>query len=316
MRDKGQGQRLGAGRDDRLLEVDGRRRRPSASSTRSWCGEVNCPSPRIVVTLRCLASPARPPVSRLTTPSFHARRLSTSMSGAPKRMPCSLISLVSAMTWAACKSALDGMQPTLRQTPPSVCPRSTRITLLAQVSRPERGRVSARPGTQDEHLRRHAAGRRRGSGSGRRTASRPGSRRGPGLRRGARGARSQRRRRLRHKRGSGTQVGNQMTRGDTVANRHPDGRDGSGHRRRNVHRCLIGLECDERILGGYLGPGTDMNLDHWHVSKVAEVGNRDLDYVVDAACRAVAGRIGRNRGAVTGDPLAPGPEEARPRQAP
>jgi hypothetical protein len=45
-------------------------------------------------------------------------------------MPYSLISLVSAMTLAACSRALDGMQPTLRHTPPSVGPRSTSTTFL------------------------------------------------------------------------------------------------------------------------------------------------------------------------------------------
>src|SRR5580704_18031247 len=82
----------------------------------------------MVVTLRCLASSARPPVSRPTTPSFQARSRSRSIEGGPNAMPFSLISLVSAMTLAACSSALDGMQPTLRQTPPRAGSRSTSTT--------------------------------------------------------------------------------------------------------------------------------------------------------------------------------------------
>ena len=46
-------------------------------------GEVNRPVPTTAVTLRWLASPASPPVSRVTTPSFQARSPSTSMVGAP-----------------------------------------------------------------------------------------------------------------------------------------------------------------------------------------------------------------------------------------
>src|SRR6478735_2155140 len=84
----------------------------------------------MVVTLRCLASVARPPVSRPTTPSFQARSRPRSISGGPNETPFSLISRVSAITLAACKSALDGMQPTFRQTPPRAGSRSTSTTFL------------------------------------------------------------------------------------------------------------------------------------------------------------------------------------------
>ena len=92
---------------------------PSGSATSRVLTEVNRPTPVTVVTLRFLASPARPPVSLVTTLSFQPRSPSMSIVGAPKLTPEWLISLVSAMTFAACSSALDGMQPTLRQTPPS-----------------------------------------------------------------------------------------------------------------------------------------------------------------------------------------------------
>ena len=62
-------------------------------------------------------------------PSFQPRSWSISTVGAAKLMPWWDISLVSEITLAACRSALDGMQPTLRQTPPNVAQRSTSTTL-------------------------------------------------------------------------------------------------------------------------------------------------------------------------------------------
>ena len=101
---------------------------PSGPVTVSMLGEVKVPVPTTVWTLRCLARPARPPVSRLTTPSFQPRRASRSMVGVVKVSPAWLISLVSAMTLAACSRALEGMQPTLRQTPPRGPRESTMTT--------------------------------------------------------------------------------------------------------------------------------------------------------------------------------------------
>ena len=89
------------------------------SPTVSTWSEANVASPWTTVTLRCLARPARPPVSRPTTESFHAPSAARSICGSPNEMPCSAISSVSATTFAACSSALDGMHPTFRQTPPS-----------------------------------------------------------------------------------------------------------------------------------------------------------------------------------------------------
>ena len=130
---------------------------PSGAVTESMFGEVKVPVPIRVWTLRCLASPARPPVSRVTTPSFQPRSASRSMVGAVKVSPAWLISLVSAMTLAACSRALEGMQPTLRQTPPSGPRESTMTTLLAEVGGAERGGVAAGPGAQHQHLGVHVA---------------------------------------------------------------------------------------------------------------------------------------------------------------
>ncbi len=94
--------------------------RPSFVSTSSECGEANCAFPSTTVTLRALARLARPLVSLPTTPSLNLRRPSRSTLGGPKLTPWGAMSAASAMTLAACRSAFDGMQPTLRQTPPSV----------------------------------------------------------------------------------------------------------------------------------------------------------------------------------------------------
>jgi hypothetical protein len=100
---------------------------PSGVVTCSMFIAVNRPTPTIVVTLRCFAKPARPPVSRDTTPSFQPRSASSSIVGAANDNPAWLISLVSAITFAACSNAFDGIQPTLRHTPPSG-PRPSTIT--------------------------------------------------------------------------------------------------------------------------------------------------------------------------------------------
>ena len=92
---------------------------PSGAATETMWSPVKVAVPTMVVTLRCLARPVRPPVRRVTTLSFQARSASRSMVGAGKASPAWVISLVSAMTLAACRRALEGMQPTLRQTPPS-----------------------------------------------------------------------------------------------------------------------------------------------------------------------------------------------------
>ena len=67
-------------------------------------------------------------MSRPTTSFFQARMWSMSIVGLPKEMPESPSSSASVSTLATCSSAFDGMQPTFRQTPPSVSPRSISAT--------------------------------------------------------------------------------------------------------------------------------------------------------------------------------------------
>ena len=86
-------------------------------------------------------------------------------------MPWPPIALTSSITAAVCSSALDGMQPTLRQTPPSVAIALDQHGLHAEVGGAERGGVAAGTRAQHEHLafdvglagvRRRGGGRRRG----------------------------------------------------------------------------------------------------------------------------------------------------------
>ncbi len=92
---------------------------PSAVSTSSVWAPVNVPSPVNTWTFLCLARPARPPVSFSTAPDLKSRTPSRSIDGSPKSRPWAFESAASAMTLAMWSSALEGMQPTLRQTPPS-----------------------------------------------------------------------------------------------------------------------------------------------------------------------------------------------------
>ncbi len=107
-------------RSDCFLPVGSWPVAPAVSATSSSCGPVNRPTPRTTVTLRIFAIAARPPVSLPTTLALCARSLSRSTVGAPKLTPSDSKWLTSSITAATCSSALDGMQPTLRHTPPSV----------------------------------------------------------------------------------------------------------------------------------------------------------------------------------------------------
>ncbi len=53
-----------------------------------------------------------------------------SICGAAKLMPCEAIAWLSSITLAAWRSAFEGMQPTLRHTPPRLAQRSTKTTFL------------------------------------------------------------------------------------------------------------------------------------------------------------------------------------------
>ena len=92
----------------------------SRSPTAIEFGPVNSRDPVHDLDLALRGQPASPPVSLSTTDCFQPSSASRSTFGLPKLIPCSAISSASATTRAACSSALEGMQPTFRQTPPSV----------------------------------------------------------------------------------------------------------------------------------------------------------------------------------------------------
>ena len=93
---------------------------PAARSTATWCASVKRPLPVTTVTFLILAIWARPPVSLPTTLFLCATSLARSIAGLANVTPSASKCEASSMTAATCSSAFDGMQPTLRHTPPSV----------------------------------------------------------------------------------------------------------------------------------------------------------------------------------------------------
>ena len=122
--------------------------------------------PRITSTLRCFASvvePAGEPADDLVLPFAQLRRVDLRLAERARR--ALLIACASSMTFAACSSAFDGMQPTLRHTPPSCGQRSTSATACRDRrhgTQPcnRRGRHPARPRRSRTSDREAAASRR------------------------------------------------------------------------------------------------------------------------------------------------------------
>ena len=102
-----------------------RRVPPSGVATARTRGPSNRPIPCNTSILRRFARPASPPVRRWTTPSFQASSFAASTAGAAKSTPRTPSSAAAVIASAVLSSALEGMQPTLRQTPPRVGYRST-----------------------------------------------------------------------------------------------------------------------------------------------------------------------------------------------
>jgi hypothetical protein len=146
---EGQAHGLAAGGDDGVLEghhLLGCRSSPAGAGGFFHFEVVGTHEGAVaahVVTLRILAMAARPPVSLPMTFSLWPRSLSMLTTGAPKSTPRSAMWLTSSITAATCSSALAGMQPTFRHTPPRW--RSARPDdLQAQVGRAEGGLNSRR----------------------------------------------------------------------------------------------------------------------------------------------------------------------------
>jgi len=64
--------------------------------------------------------------------------------------------------------------------------------------------------------------------------------------------------------------------GHAVADAHPQLRHNSGEWGRHVHRRLVGFQRDQRVLGGDLVPGGDVDLDHRDIGEVADIRDRDV----------------------------------------
>ena len=92
---------------------------PADDFTEIRVGVRNVASPLTCVILWCLKSIATPPVSRSTIFCFHATIFCMSTEMAPSAMPMSPASCARSTTVDAWIIAFEGMQPTLRHTPPS-----------------------------------------------------------------------------------------------------------------------------------------------------------------------------------------------------
>ena len=102
----------------------------SAPSTERVFASLKRPTPFTHSIPFALKSVATPPVSCLTTPSFHCCAAPKSSSGEPTLTPSfSKVSFASLSARAVCTQALVGMQPTRRQVPPSSASCSTQTTL-------------------------------------------------------------------------------------------------------------------------------------------------------------------------------------------
>jgi hypothetical protein len=298
-----------------------RRADPSAVTSSSW-GEVNFASPRITVTLRWRASASSPFVRRATTESFHSRSLVRRSRA--RRSGCH------ARPWrarprsrvAACRSALDGMQPTFRHTPPSVGPRSTSATLSPRSA--ARNAAVYPPGPAPSTTRSNSrAGRPEAACRGVSVADSPDGdvgtgtgcrRQGPDrhgievrlaairLPRAQRGVRDGlvavslspgRRAPGQHRdRGAGR---------DLVSRREQHPVDHAGARRGHVHGGLVAFERDERRLRLHAVARLHQHLEHGDALGAAEVGDAQHGSRIGRCTHAAALRI---PGAVTGWPAA------------
>ena len=72
-----------------------------------------------------------------------------------------------------------------------------------------------------------------------------------------------------------------------IAHRHVQRDDATGHGRRNLHRRLLALECDQRLLRHDDVSRGDEHLDHLDFVEVADVRNQDVLLLIDNIFRFV-----------------------------
>ena len=243
---------------------------PVVSSTSTWCASSNWPRPRTTSTLRAFAMPVSPVVSLPTTFSFQARSVARSTVGVAER---------DTVLGHRLRLVDDGghVQQRLRRNAADVeaHPAERRVALdehrlHAEVGRAERRAVAAGAGTQHQHLALDVG--LAGVGAGRRCRHRCGrwSRRwraaaafGGGAGASAATAASSTRIRL-----PSLTLSPTFTRTSFTVPAAGDG---------HVHRRLVRLERDERILRLDRVARLYEDLDDRNVGEAADVGNLHLD---------------------------------------
>ena len=253
----GQRGRLRAGGDDAVLERD----RAVADDQRVRAGEAaDAVDDLDLALLGQPDEPAGEPVDDRVLPA--AQRLQVDLRLAELDRRARPSPRASAITRAACSSALDGMQPTFRQTPPSALVALDQRRLQPEVGGAEGGGVAARARAEDHHLGVDA--RAVGRGAGGASAVRARSATASGVAESAGSA------------AVGLERQQHAALRDPVADLDPQLGDRPRLRRGHVHRRLVGLERDQRILDRDLVSGGDVDLDHRDVGEVPDVGDADF----------------------------------------
>ena len=170
-------------------------------------------------------------------------------------MPQLAMSAASSITLAACSSALEGMQPTFRHTPPEHRPAFDQGHLEPEIRGAKSRRIAARARAEHDQIERARRRRRRrprggaapcaaldAAGRGR------GRRHGPGGRRRATARRAALRRAMSRPRPEASTVAINVPARDLLTFLDLDRRDHAADRRGHVHRSLLGLERDQRII--------------------------------------------------------------------
>src|SRR3989440_8296121 len=117
----------------------------SSPSTRTVRASSKTPRPPTTSTPLAFATLPSPRASLpITRSDFHLRSGSSETRAGPKSTPNSLARSASPSTAATCSSALDGMQPSKRQAPPSRLPAST--TTVSSPSSAQRNAAEMPPG--------------------------------------------------------------------------------------------------------------------------------------------------------------------------
>ncbi len=108
---------------------------PSPADTSTAFGATNVAVPFTTSTPFPFSSVPTPPTSFFTTAFLNSRSFATSTLGGSARMPRSPAPRISSTRFAAAMSALEGMHPQLRQTPPSASFSTSAVFLPSCASR-------------------------------------------------------------------------------------------------------------------------------------------------------------------------------------